>query len=74
MKPSDVFGIVVRTVGLVITLTALWTIGGAFLNVAAGGPRNVAGLLIPGIVELVIGLWLLRGAKALVQFAFPEES
>ncbi len=73
MKPSDVFGIVVRTVGLLITLTALWSIGWALLSLAGGGPGNAAGLLIFGIPELLIGLWLLRGAKPLVRFAFPEE-
>jgi hypothetical protein len=72
MKPSDVFGIVVRTAGLVITLMGLWRIGYAVLALVGGGPGS-AHLLITGVPELLVGLWLLRGAKPLVQFAFPEE-
>ncbi len=73
MKPSDIFGIVVRTVGLIVTMTALWTLGWAMLNLAGGGPGNAPGLLIAGIPELLVGLWLLRGARSLVRFAFPQE-
>jgi len=73
MKPSDVFGVVVRTVGLVVTLMGLWRIGYAILDLVGGGPGGAAGLLITGVPELLVGLWLLRGAKPLVQFAFPEE-
>jgi hypothetical protein len=73
MKPSDIFGIVVRTVGLIMLLAGLWTIGYALLILLGGGPGGTAGLLITGVPELLVGLWLLRGAKPLVQFAFPEE-
>ena len=73
MKPSDIFGIVVRTVGLVIALMGLWTIGWAIVNLVGGGPGGAVGLLVPGILELLAGLWLLRGAKPLVHFAFPQE-
>ncbi|MBN1506258.1 MAG: hypothetical protein JW955_05405 [Sedimentisphaerales bacterium] len=73
MTPSDIFGIVVRTIGLIMTLVGLWTIGFALLILVGGGPGGAAGLLIAGIPESLVGLWLLRGAKPLVQFAFPEE-
>jgi hypothetical protein len=72
MKPSDIFGIVVRTVGLVIALVGLWTVGWAILNLVGGGPGTVA-LLVSGVPELLVGLWLIRGAEPLVRFAFPQD-
>ena len=64
MKPSDIFGIVVRTVGLVMALVALSSFIRAIVQPA---------LLLYEIPALLLGLWLLRGGKAVVSFAFPEE-
>jgi hypothetical protein len=65
IKPSDVFGIVVRTVGLLLLL------GVAILSLPLRGPYNVAELIVFGFPTLVVGLWLLRGAPLLVSFAYP---
>jgi hypothetical protein len=73
MEPPDAFGIVVRTVGLILTLIAVWLIGAAILNLVGGGPGNVVGLLISGVPALFIGLWFLGGAKDLVRFVFRDE-
>jgi uncharacterized membrane protein len=72
MKPSEIFGIVVRTVGLILTLIAFSQICFALLNTVGGGPGYASGYFF-GIPGLVVGLWLLRGAKSLVSFAFPEQ-
>jgi hypothetical protein len=72
MKPSDVFGIIVRTVGLVMTLTGLGMVGRVALELVGGGPDGPAGLFI-GVPELLIGLWLLRRAESLVRFAYRAE-
>ena len=64
MKPSDIFGIVVRTVGLILVLGAIFYLIAAILLPA---------LLFYCIPVLLLGLWLLRGGKAVVSFAFPEE-
>lgn len=64
MKPSDIFGIVVRTMGLILVLVAL---GYAILAILQPG------LLLAVIPVLLLGLWLLRGGKAVVSYAYPEE-
>jgi hypothetical protein len=72
MKPPDVFGIVVRTLGLLLVLGVAPCLLLAILSLALGGPYNVAELLIFGLPTLVVGLWLLRGAPLLVSFAYPD--
>jgi len=72
MTDRDVFGIIVRTVGLMITLAAAWLILlGLFGLISASG--QVAGLLFYGIPALFVGLWLLRGARSVVSFAFSKD-
>ena len=72
MKAAEVFGIVVRAVGLIVVLLALGLIFPAILSLVMGGPGELIGLLFYGIPALVVGLWLLRGAGPLVSFAFPR--
>ena len=74
MKSSELFGVLVRIIGLVIVLTALCQIAFAILNLIGGGPGNVGAMLLYGIPALLVGLWFLRGARALVSFAFPEDT
>ncbi len=74
MKPSELFGVVVRTIGLIIFLTALFQVFIGILNLVGGGPGNVVGMLLYGIPALLVGLWFLRGAKALISFAFAEDT
>ncbi len=73
MKPSELFGVLVRTVGLVVTLSALGLIGLAILSAVMGGPESVLGLLIRGIPTLLVGLWLLSGAEWLVRLVYRSE-
>jgi hypothetical protein len=73
MKDRNVFGIVVRTVGLIVVLIALGLIFPALLSLVMGGPGTLIGLLFYGIPLLLVGLWLLRGARSIVSFAFPQE-
>jgi len=72
MKTTEVFGIVVRTLGLIVVLIALGLILPAMLSLVMGGPGALIGLLFYGIPALVVGLWLLRGARPIVSFAFPK--
>jgi len=74
MKPSELFGVFVRTMGLFLILAALWKIFLAILNLVGGGPQNVLGMLLYGVLMLLVGLWFLRGPKALISFAFPERT
>jgi hypothetical protein len=73
MKPSETFGVVVRSVGLVIVVMAGGTLGFALLTIVMGGPASAGGLMILGFPPLCAGLWLLRGAPGLVAFAYPDE-
>ncbi len=74
MKPSELFGVIVRTIGLILVLSALCQVFIAILNLVGGGPGNVVGMLLYGIPALLVGLWFLRGAKALICFAFAEDT
>lgn len=72
MKPSEVFGVVIRAIGLVVVVWAVGILGFALMNLVGGGPASVVGLSIIGIPVLLFGLWLLRGAPAVVRFAYPS--
>ena len=87
MTPIQLFGIVVRTLGLLIclaTLRSMWhacAIVGMVPDIAVLETDNpTAGLarevflweLIRCAAKLVVGLWMLRGAKLVVDFAYPE--
>jgi hypothetical protein len=65
MNPVEIFGVVVRTAGLLLTLMAFGFLFSAALS-ATPGPA------LFGTAWLVIGLWLLRGGRAVVGFAYPE--
>lgn len=73
MKPSELFGVMVRTIGLLLVLSSAWGLFFAGLNLVLGGPGNVAGMVIMGVPVFCVGLWLLRGAESFVRFAYPEE-
>jgi hypothetical protein len=73
MKAAEVFGIIVRTIGLLVVLSSLGLIFPAVLGLVMGGPGTLIGMLFYGIPALLLGLWLLRGARPVVSFAFPEE-
>ena len=65
MNPTDAFGVVVRSIGLLLVLSAFFQ-----LFVVAWAPA----MLILAVPTLLIGLWLLRGAAAVVAFAYPESN
>jgi hypothetical protein len=74
MKPSELFGVVVRSVGLLLVLSAAWVLFWAILNLVMGGPANVAGMLVVGIPALLVGIWLLRGGSNLAAAVYSNES
>ena len=74
MKPAELFGVVVRTIGLLLVLSSAWMVLLGLLGVVLGGPGQMAGMLVFGIPVLLIGIWLLRGARPLVEFAYPGEA
>jgi hypothetical protein len=72
MKPAEIFGIIVRTVGLVVVLFGLSQLYTAVLNLFLGPLEIVVARFPFGVAALLIGLWLLRGAKALIKFAYCD--
>ena len=77
MKPSDVFGICVRVIGLLGLLTGSgYVIGG--ICFALWGKVEYEGFrtgqyLFYGVVFCAIGLYFMRGAPHFIRFAYPDE-
>ena len=74
MKARDIFGIIVRTVGLCVALYAVWNL--AFGIVMVLGFRG-NGLIFPyftcGVPLLIVGIFLLRFGRQIVRFSYPED-
>lgn len=73
MKPSEIFAIVVRTVGLLIGLHAVVVLLATAYLLVVGGFAQSFLLAFFGMPLLVISSWMLRGAPGLIAFAYPEE-
>jgi hypothetical protein len=67
MRPEDVFGIIVRTIGLLLMLSWLIII---WMAVASGS----AFALLIAFVICTLGGYLLRGAPHVVAFAYPPQA
>jgi hypothetical protein len=76
MKPRDCFGVVVRTVGLLLVLFSLFYFYGAVAATVSpalgrgGTPVYYIGI---GVVMMSVGLYLLRGAPHLLRFAYGKD-
>lgn len=75
MKPRQIFGIVVRTFGLCLTIYAAWYV--LFAMAILAGIQNayrdeVPGYLLTGIPAAIAGLYLLRGAPLLLDFSYSR--
>jgi hypothetical protein len=83
MQGKVAFGVVVRTIGLLLLFVAiLYLIDGMSLLLIPDIFRNFHPIavappysyLASGLFSLIVGVYLLRGAKRLVRFAYPENS
>ncbi len=72
MTERSVFGIVVRTIGLLIILGAVKYLYPATLSLVFGGPAAAEGFFF-GIPALFVGLWFLGGGRGVMSFAYPED-
>lgn len=76
MKPDDIFGIVVRTIGVLLLLYGLWYLTFALaesMGIVAGQTRDEAKLLfITATAAIVVALILMRAADWVVRFSYPE--
>ncbi len=73
MKPAELFGVVVRSVGLVLVLWALWLLFWALLNIIGGGSENVLEMLLNAFLAVFMGVWFLGGAPIIVNWTYPKE-
>ena len=67
MKPKEVFGIIVRTAGLISLLYLLMS------SMAFGMFERSFVVVLYYLAWLAISIWLLRGARLLVAFAYKDE-
>jgi len=77
MKPSDIFGVVVRTIGLCLMLYALWyllfavaEVGGILAEQSPGEERVY---FLNGLGALIVALFLMRGGRRITRFSYPGE-
>jgi hypothetical protein len=74
MKPQDIFGIIVRTLGLSLLFYALWYLAYGLASVAgyeAGDASDLRAYFLTGGIQLFAGFYLLRGAPGLMNIAYP---
>lgn len=74
MKPYEAFGVVVRTLGLLMVLGTVVPIAIGLLRLVGGRVVASSALAPVGFVILLVGLCLLRGAPAIVLFAYSQVS
>ena len=72
MKPSEVFGVVIRTIGLLLLMFAVSQIAMGLLALVIGGLGNVFVMLLSGIPSFLVGYWFLRGAPLIVSLAYES--
>jgi hypothetical protein len=80
MKPSHLFGVVIRVIGVLLWLASLWQFYLA-VYVLAGRTSWVDTTghafydhLLPAFGLVIAGLVLVRGATWLRRFSYPEET
>lgn len=70
MKPAELFGVIVRTIGLLSALGGLFLVFLATVHVAFNGPGFFEGYIY-GVPGLFVGVYLLSGAKLLINSVYP---
>lgn len=74
MRPADAFGVVVRSVGLVLLVVSVPPLCFGVLGLVLGGPGETVAFMIFAAPGVFAGLWMLRGAQLMVDFAFQGEA
>jgi hypothetical protein len=77
MKPKDIFGLIVRLLGLIFVYESAEKVPLAFSAVFPGF-RSVSGLGILSALFMVgwplaVAYWLLRGAPPVSRLAYPDD-
>lgn len=71
MKPAELFGVIVRTIGLLATMGAVFLLFVATVHLAFNGPAFLEGYLY-GVPGLFVGVYLRSGAELLVNSVYPR--
>ena len=72
MTAKDLFGVIIRIVGLFITVLGVaYFLGGVFGTHPPDDPTGSQHISY-GIVCLIAGLYLLRGAPLLMRYSYPD--
>jgi hypothetical protein len=81
MKPSDLYGVVIRVFGLYILLRGLWRVWWAALlqtGAAKSDPMATDAVindyLFEGAAWFMLGMILMRCASWIVAFSYPKEA
>jgi hypothetical protein len=77
MKPKDIFGLIVRLVGLIFLYESAEKVPLAFTAIFPGfktisGIGFLSALFMVGW-PLAVGYWMLRGAPPISRLAYPDE-
>ena len=76
MKPKDLFGVLVRAIGVVLAVFALWFLayaGELLLGLPGETPHEHIENLVSAVLAAVVAVYLIRGAPHLVRFAYPKD-
>lgn len=76
MKARDVFGIVIRSIGIVILILGVWYL--AFGVAQACGvpqdtPGEMANYFVSGLPSCLLAVVFLRCARQIVRFSYPGD-
>jgi len=77
MKPSDCFGVVVRTIGLLVCIYGAWCLIALLINISYPSSRmnDVHGLYLGiGLFAFFGGMYMMGRAHRIVRYAYREES
>jgi hypothetical protein len=71
MKPVEAFGVVVRTIGLLILLSALWSLLLGVLAVVSGGGPGIV-FVGAGVLLMFASLGILSEADRIASWTYPS--
>jgi len=72
MNASEIFGLIIRCAGLVLSLLGIHDIYRAFIMLVQVISMISFTPLLFGIPALLLGIWFLRGAPQLMSFSYPQ--
>jgi hypothetical protein len=72
MNASEIFGLIIRCIGLLLSLLGIHQIYRALIILVQSISMTCCTYLLFGIPALLIGIWFLRGAPWLMSFSYPE--